>query len=272
MEENLLPRRAAPRRSAVRPGRLANAAWLGYPLVIVKKAARALTLMLAVLAASGGGAWAQSSIVGQIAGDTAASEKLNFGLKFGFDCGRLRGLGQGDRLGAFSFGLAARIKLGPRLFLTPELGLFSRKGATGIPFVTTGDPALDPIFADPAKSAVVLDYLEAPVRLMYRLGRFELGGGLFAGALTSAGERFRAEPGTGRELLHVRDAAASFKKANYGVLLEAAWIITMPRRGAGLIFHVRYQGGLADIARDPAGAGPVRTEGFQIALSFPFIR
>jgi Outer membrane protein beta-barrel domain len=235
------------------------------------KTARALGFVLALLAASGG-VWAQSSIVGQIAGDKAASDKLNFGLRFGFDCSQLRGLGYGDRLGGFSFGLTARIKLGPKLFLSPELTLFSRKGATEIPFVTTGDPALDPYFADPAKSAIVLDYLEVPVRVLYRLGRFELGGGAFVGSLSSASERFRAELETGGELLHVRDAAADYRNVNYGFVLEAAWIITMPRRGEGLVFHVRYQGGLADIVKDPAAPGPVRTVGLQIFLSFPFIR
>lgn len=237
----------------------------------MRKTVAALAVTLA-LAAAPGALRAQSSIVGQIAGDKAASDKLNFGLKFGFDCSQLRGLGYGDRLGGFGLGITARIKLGRKLFLAPDLSLFSRKGATEIPFVTTGDPALDPYFADPSKSAIVLDYLEVPVRLMVRLGRFELGGGLFAGSLASASERFRAELGTGEELLHVRDVAADYRDANYGVILEAAWIITTPRRGEGLILHVRYQGGLADVVKDPGAPGPVRTAGLQIFFSFPFIR
>jgi hypothetical protein len=237
----------------------------------MRNAAGVLALWLALCAAPGP-ARAQSSIVGQIAGDKAASDKLNFGLRFGFDCSQLRGLGYGDRLGGFSLGITARVKLGRKLFLAPELSLFSRKGATEVPFVTTGDPALDPYFADPTKSAIVLDYLEVPVRLMYRLGRFELGGGLFVGSLSSASERFRAELGTGEELLHVRDVASDYRSVNYGFVLEAAWIITTPRRGEGLVFHVRYQGGLADIVKDPAAPGPVRTAGLQIFLSFPFIR
>jgi hypothetical protein len=237
----------------------------------MKKAASALVLVLAVLAASGQ-ALAQSSIVGQIAGDKAASDRLYFGLKFGVSCSQLKGLGYGDRLGGFNLGLTATVRLTDKLFLSPEITLFSRKGATEIPFVLTGDPALDPYFADPLKSALVLDYLEIPVRVMYRLGRFELGAGPFVGFLHSASERFRAELGTGEELLHVRDVTAEYRNLNYGFVLEAAWIITKPRGGEGLVFHIRYQGGLADIVKDPAAPGSVRTSGLQVFLSFPFIR
>ncbi len=237
----------------------------------MKRGAFALALTLALLAGSGP-VLAQSSIVSQIAGDKAASDRLYFGLKFGMSCSQLKGLGYGDRLGAFDFGLAATVKLGERLFLSPEVTLFSRKGATEIPFVTTGDPALDPYFADPTKSAIVLGSLEIPVRVMYRLGRFELGAGPFVGFLDSASERFRAELGTGEDLLHVRDVTEDYRKLNYGLVLEAAWIITMPRGGEGLVLHIRYQGGLADIIKDPAVAGSVRTSGLQVFLSFPFIR
>ena len=237
----------------------------------MRKTVAGLGLVLALLAAAGP-AFAQSSIVSQIAGDKAATDKLYFGLKFGFACSQLRGLGYGDRLGGFDAGLFASIRLGDKLRLSPEITLFSRKGATEIPFVTTGDPALDPYFADPTKSAIVLGYTEVPVRLLYRLGRFEVGGGPFVGFLQSASERFRAELAAGEELLHKRDVAADYRKVNYGFVLEAAWTITKPRRGEGLVFHIRYQGGLADVIGDPAAAGPVRTSGLQIFLSFPFIR
>lgn len=237
----------------------------------MKKAASALVLVLAVLAASGR-VLAQSSIVGQIAGPQAASDKLNFGLKFGLSCSQLKGLGYGDRLGGFHLGLMANLRLSEKLTLGPEITLFSRKGATEIPFVTTGDPALDPYFAEPAKSALVLDYLEIPVRVMYRLGRFELGGGPFLGFLSGASERFLAETGTGEELKHTQDVTAEFRHLSYGFVLEAAWVITKPRGGEGLVFHIRYQGGLADVIKDPAVPGSVRTSGLQIFLSFPFIR
>jgi hypothetical protein len=246
----------------------------------MKIAAAALGLLL-VLGISAAPARAQSSVVGQIAGDKAASDKLHFGLSFGLSCSRLRGAEIGDRLGGFSLGLGAVVRLTGRLALAPEIVFLARKGLTEIPFVSTGDPALDPYFADPARSALVIDYLDVPVVLRWRLGRFHVGGGAFVGLLSKATERYLAEPVTGEELKHTREVTSVFRKADYGFVLEAAWTITKPRRGEGLVFHVRYLGGLADILRPASGVfldilgpepGPLRTSGLQVFLSFPFIR
>ena len=243
----------------------------GYSFLNMKKAAVAIGFLL-VLGIWAGPVRAQSSIVGQIAGDKAASDRLFFGLKFGLSCGLLSGVEAGDRLGGLNLGLVATIRLTEKLALSPELTVISRRGITKIPFVTTGDPALDPYFADPAKSALVLDYIDVPVVLVYRLGRFHVGAGAFVGSLSAASERFLARPGTGEEIKHTRDVSADYRKVNYGLVLEAAWTITKPRRGEGLVFHVRYMGGLADIVRDTAISGSVRTSGLQIFLTFPFIR
>ena len=246
----------------------------------MKKAAAAFGLLV-ILGIWAGPARGQSSIVGQIAGDKAATDKLHFGLSFGLSCSRLRGTDVGDRLGGFSLGLGAVVKLTDRLALAPEVVFFARKGLTEIPFLGTGDPALDPYFADPAKSALVLDYLDVPVVLRYRLGRFHFGGGAFVGFLSKATERYRAELETGEELKHTREVTSVFRKADYGIVLEAAWTITKPRGGEGLVLHVRYLGGLAEIFRPAPGVfldvlgpepRPLRTSGLQIFLSFPFIR
>jgi hypothetical protein len=240
----------------------------------MRNAAGVFALWLALCAAAGP-ALAQSSLVGQIAGDKAASDKLHFGLSFGLTCSKLRGTDVGDRLGGFSLGLGAVVRLSNRLALAPEVVFFSRKGLTEIPFHGTGDPALDPYFAELTKSALVLDYLDVPVLLRYRLGRFHFGGGAFVGFLSKATERYRALA-PGGELKHTREVTSEFREINYGFVLEAAWTITKPRRGEGLVFHVRYLGGLAEIVPQTSlmyvGYGPLRTSGLQVFLSFPFIR
>jgi hypothetical protein len=81
---------------------------MGYPFLTMKKAAAGLAIVLTLLAASGQ-VLAQSSIVSQVAGDKAASDKLYFGLKFGVSCSQLKGLGYGDRLGGFHLGLMAHV-------------------------------------------------------------------------------------------------------------------------------------------------------------------
>lgn len=238
-----------------------------------KKIVAALALLAGLAPAA---ARAQSSIVSQIAGDEAATEKLHFSLNFGLNCATLAGAGA-ERLGGPSVGLAATVRLNGRLSLVPEVTLLSRKGVTAIPFFTTGDPELDPYFADPAKSALVLDYVDIPVQIRYRLGRFNVGGGPFVAFLSKATERFRAEPETGGELLYTADVTGEFRKTDYGLVLEASWAITRPRRGAGLIFHVRWQAGLPDLLRDTGShlavlSPTLRNRVLQIYLSFPFVR
>lgn len=220
----------------------------------------------------------QASVVSQIAGDAAATDRFHFGLKAGFSCGRLKGLEGVERRGGANFGLQATVALSPRLSLVPEVTFVSPKGATAIPFVTTGDPGLDPFFADPARSALELGYVDVPVQVRWRLGRFHLGAGGYAGFLVSAREKFRAERPDGEELLFAADVADDFRKTDFGLLLEASWTITKPRRGAGLVFHIRWQEGLADVLEDYSGplavllGGNVRTSGIQVFLTFPFVR
>lgn len=222
---------------------------------------------------------AQSSIVSQIAGNKAATEKLYFSLKFGLNVSTLTGAEAGtEHTGGFNIGLSATVRLSDRLSVTPEITPFSRKGLSTIPFLTTGDPALDAAFADPASSALALEYLDIPVLVKYRWGRLHVGAGPYVGFLSSATERFKAEPGTGEELRYRRDVSYLFKKTDFGLAVEASWTITKPRGGTGLVFHVRYQGGLTNVLREYSGPllflppGPLRNSVIQAYLSFPFIR
>lgn len=242
---------------------------MGYPTVIMKRAAALFSVVLL----SFGPARAQSSLVSQIAGDKAATEKLYFSLKFGMSCGTLRGVEEErERLGGANIGLFATIRLSDKFSLVPEVDPLSRKGITNIPLITTGDPALDPYFDPPDKSALALNYVDIPILLNYRLGgRINLAAGPFVGFLTSATESFRAESETGEELSFKQDVTAEYRSLDYGLVFEASVVVTKPRRGEGLVFHVRYQAGLADVLKDPAASVAIRTSVVQIFVSFPFI-
>jgi hypothetical protein len=246
---------------------------LGYPNAIMKmrKTAAALAIFVGLAPAT---ALGQSSIVSQVAGDKAATERLHFGLTFGLSCGKLSGM-DAERFGGFSLGLAATIRLTARLSLVAEVVPFSRRGAASIPFATTGDPDLDPYFADPTKSALVLDYIDIPVLVKYRVGRFDVGAGAFAGFLNKATERFRADLETGTAVEYTKDVTEDYRDVDYGFVLEGSWTITRPRRGMGLILHVRYQAGLTDIPRESSWLAvlvpAVRASSLRLFLSFPFV-
>jgi hypothetical protein len=233
----------------------------------MKKAIAVLALLVGTAPVP---AMSQSSIVSQIAGDAAATEKFHFSLKFGLNVSYLTGAAEIEHSGGFDVGIMATIGLTDRLSITPELAPLSRKGVAAIPFDTTGDPALDAAFENPDASALVLSYVDLPVLVKYRLGRFHIGAGPYLGFLTSATERFRVENGEGEILRYRREATANYEKTDYGIAFEASWTITKPRRGQGLIFHFRYQAGFADVLEGPGG--PLRNSVFQAYVSFPFVR
>lgn len=248
--------------------RLEKAGTLGYPSVLMKRTVVALALLIGLTPLA---ARAQSSIISQIAGDKAATEDLYFSLKFGLNVSHLRGPAEAARTGGFNVGISAAIKLTPRLSLVPEITPFSRKGAEKIPFTPTGDPELDARFADPTRSALALSYVDIPVLVKYRLGRFHLGAGPFVSFLVSATEHFLAELETGEELSYKRTVTERYKNEDFGLVFEASWTMTKPRRGVGLVFHLRYQAGFVSVLKDSGAAGGVRNSVIQAYLSFPFV-
>jgi hypothetical protein len=235
--------------------------------------ALALAVALVPLAAR-----AQSSIVAQIAGDKAATEKLYFSLKFGLNFSFLTGFAgdaeEAGRTGGFNVGLAASIRLTDRLSLGPEITPFFRRGVSGIPFDTTGDPALDAAFeGSETSSALALDYLDVPVLLRYRAGRFKFGAGPYFAYLIAAKESFRTEDETdgGPTLRFARKVTDLYKKTDFGLAAEASWTVTKPRRGLGLVLHGRYEHGFVDVLRAPGPSGPLRNSVWHFSMSFPFV-
>jgi hypothetical protein len=240
----------------------------------MKRTLAALALVIALVPAT---ALPQSSVISQIAGDKAATESLYFSLALCLNISYLNGSGVDGRTGGFNAGLSATVRLTDRLSVSPGVTLFSRKGISKIPFFPMGDPALDPFFSDPDRADLALGYLDIPVIVTYRLGRFHLGAGPFIGLLGSATEKYRVTLESGETLRFTRDVKWAFRSLDGGLVFEGSWTVTKPRRGMGLVFHFRYQAGLTNIRRDYSGpldvlpGGPMRNSVFQVFVSFPFI-
>jgi hypothetical protein len=215
---------------------------------------------------------AQSSLVAQIAGDKAASEKLYFSLNCGLDFAYLVGSpAEAGRTGGFSFGLSATIRLSDRLSLVPEVVPFFPRGISEIPFSSTGDPGLDAAFlGGDLSTALALSTLDVPVLVKYRLGRFEVGAGPYVSFLITARERYQADLETGETIRFSRDVSERYKKTDFGLAAEASWTITKPRRGLGLVLHGRYEHGFVDVLRTPGSIGG-RNSAWHFFVSFPFV-
>lgn len=249
---------------------LENPGALGYPSVLMKRTLAALALAVALVPVA---ARAQSSLVAQIAGDKAASEKLYFSLKFGLDFAYLVGSpAEAGRTGGFNIGLSATIRLNDRLSLVPEITPFFRRGISEIPFTPTGDPGLDSYFEGrEVSSALALDYFDLPVLVKYRWGRFEVGAGPYLGFLGSAKEIFSVESEAGESARFSREVDSRYRRVDFGLAAEASWTVTKPRRGVGLVLHGRYAHGLADVLRVGQPGGPLHNSVWHFFVSFPFV-
>lgn len=235
----------------------------------MKKTLAALVLLAALAPLT---ARAQSSIVAQIAGDKAATEKLYFSLKLGLNFSYLTGSPEeAGRTGGFNVGLSATIRLNDKLSLVPEITPFFRRGISGIPFDTTGEPALDPAFENPSASELALDYVDVPILLKYRMGRFEIGAGPYLGVLISAKESFRSELETGETVSFSREVTEQYNKTDFGLVVEGSWTVAKPRRGVGLVLHGRYEHGFVDVLRTAAPSWALRNSVWHFYVSFPFV-
>jgi Outer membrane protein beta-barrel domain len=236
----------------------------------MKRTLAALALAVALVPSA---ARAQSSLVAQIAGDKAATEKLYFSLNFGLDFAYLVGSPENSgRTGGFNIGLAATIRLSDRLSLVPEITPFLRRGVSEPIVLWEEDPwgPLPPEGAEPSL-ALALDYLDVPVLLKYRLGRFEIGAGPYIGVLISAKRVLRFELESGETYRYSQEVSDRYKKTDFGLAAEASWTITKPRRGLGLVLHGRYAHGLADVMRAGETGGPLHNSVWRFFISFPFV-
>ncbi len=109
-----------------------------------------------------------------------------------------------------------------------------------------------------------------------------MGAGPYLGLLSSAVERFQAElqlesDPRATEPSFKREVTDRYKTTDFGLVVEASGTITKPRRGMGLVFHIRYQGGLTNVLREYLGPlavlppGPYRNSVIQAYVSFPFV-
>lgn len=231
-----------------------------------------ILMVLAGLAAAAP-ARAQSSLPAQIGGPTLATEKFYFSLKVGLDFSYLVGLPEpAQRSGGFNVGLTATIKLNDRLSIVPEITPFFRKGIAGIAFTPTGDPEIDADFAEPTASELRLEYIDLPVLVTYRFGRINVGAGPYAGLLVSATERFRVDlESEGEALRYQRDVSDQYKSTDFGLIAEASWTVTKPRRGVGLVLGGRYAHGLTDVLATPSPSGALHNSVWHFYASFPFV-
>lgn len=125
-------------------------------------------------------------------GDKFASDNVQGGIKFDVVSTTLAGLSDAARLRSWDLGGFLEVKLGGRWSIQPEFTFKSPAGARGLPFVPTGEPAVDSAFATARDVSVTrtLGYITIPILVKLRAGRFGFGIGPQIGYIVRAEDRY----------------------------------------------------------------------------------
>lgn len=216
-------------------------------------------------------AHAQAAILVALFGDKVASENFFFSLKGGLNWSSLDGLdGTSVRRGP-NFGMLATIRLSDRWSIVPEFAPLSVKGAEDITLRPTGNPELDNLLANATSSQSTLKYIDIPVVVQFRPHpRGYIGAGPQVAYLLSAKDTFRAKVNEDDDLSFDEDIKDGLNSWEFGMVIEAGFVLLPTRQGPGLTLYGRYARGLNDIVKDNDGDA-VYTSVWQFGLSLPFL-
>ena len=213
----------------------------------------------------------QAALLVLLFGEDVATEDFYFSLKLGGNLSNLTGVNDTKNALGINFGLMASIKLSDRFYLVPEFMPLSPKGATNIPFRSTGNASLDQLIQPTTSSATQLNYIDIPIVAKYYVTKdlgLEIGPQM--SLLTSATDVYRGKVIEGDDLAYENDVKSSLNTVDVGIVAGVTNSLWDARGGKGLFLHARYSYGLLDIVKDNPGAA-VRNSVFQFSISFPFI-
>ena len=148
-----------------------------------------LTFILAIGAKASG----QAALVLLIFGDKLAREDVYMSMDAGLNVNNISSLDGDFGLGA-NFGLGIHKRLRENLFLVPEFKALSGKGMGNVPLLTPIPDEINTAELKNTETSVVLNYLELPVLLQYRINdKFYVSGGVQASWLTKATHKTQLE-------------------------------------------------------------------------------
>ena len=230
-----------------------------------------LLVTAALMGASATPANAQAALLVLLFGDKVASENFFFSLKFGANLGDVTGIDNTEMKLGWNFGLLGTIKLSDRLSLVPEFAPLSQKGAKNIPYVPSGDAALDNLIAPPDDARLNFNYIDIPVIAKYQIAdRIAIGTGPQFGYLTSASFDYDRSLNDDDHLTYSQASQVTWNKFDAGWAFELMFSLGDARGGKGINVHARYTLGLLDTVKDNPG-NAVKNSVFQFFVSFPFI-
>jgi len=206
-----------------------------------------------------------------IFGDKFASEQVQGGIKFDVAWTTLSGLSGAERLRSWDLGGFLEVKLSNRLSLQPEFTFKVPAGAQSLPFVPTGEPAVDSAFAAAADVSVTrkLGYITIPVLLKVTGGRFQFSAGPQIGYLVKAEDRYAGTVNSANDLTYTKSIWSRTNPWDAGLNFLGEFALAPSLGIRSMRIRVSWYHAFGDALGDTPGRNDTVALGFGLPIGGP---
>ncbi|HEV2672518.1 MAG TPA: outer membrane beta-barrel protein [Gemmatimonadales bacterium] len=204
-------------------------------------------------------------------GDKFASENVQGGIKFDVVWTTLSGLSGAERLRSWDLGGFLDVKLNSRLSLQPEFTFKVPAGAQSLPFVPTGQPAVDSAFAAASNVSVTrqLGYVTVPVLLKLKAGRFHFAAGPQIGYVVKAEDHYIGTVTRTDDLSYTHSLWSRVNRWDTGVNLLGEFALAPSLDIRSMRVRVSWYHAFGDALSDAPGANDSFAVGFGLPIGGP---
>jgi len=204
-------------------------------------------------------------------GDKFASENVQGGIKFDVVSTTLSGLAGAARVRSWDLGGFLEVKLNNRLSVQPEFTFKSPAGAQSLPFVGTGEPAVDSAFAGATAVSVTrtLGYITVPLLLKVTAGRFRVAAGPQFGYVVKAEDHYIGTITRSNDLTYTQGLWSRVNHWDVGVSVVGEFALAPSQKLRSMRIRIIWYHGFGDALSDAPGVNDSFGVGFGLPIGGP---
>lgn len=196
-------------------------------------------------------------------GNNDSSKKFRFFVNLGLSISTLPGLTQHKSIYGLNFGFGASIKLNKTWALTPELILFSPRGANDVVSI------YNDITIQNSRTALRTNYIDLPLLLQYEISEnVSVAAGPQISFLVTAYQTTTGSLASGRNVVVTEDIKSLMHKESFMVPVQVAYALSS-KRWKRVIMKARYNIGIMEVFTATSIASSTHST-FQFIVGFPF--
>jgi hypothetical protein len=231
---------------------------------------RAAWLIVAFCALPRNAARGQALLV-LLFGDKFASDNVQGGIKFDVAWTTLSGLSGAERLRSWDLGGFLEVKLNDRLSLQPEFTFKVPAGAQSLPFVPTGEAAVDSAFAASTDVTVTrkLGYVTIPLLVKVKWSRVQFSAGPQIGYLVKAEDHYLGTVTRENDLSYTKSIWSHTNPWDAGINVLGEFALAPSLGLRSMRIRVSWYHAIGDALADAPGINDTVALGFGLPIGGP---